>query len=264
MPHISFSELKNWNTCPYYHKLVNIDKIKIFQGNEYTAFGTALHDVAEQKLLDGSIDEVNHFETSFLNELKKLPKEVVESLDRKRIEDMRVSGKLLATKIIPALNSYFGSGYEILQTEEDLMVEIIEHEGYKFKGFIDLVVKTPDNKIHIIDWKTCSWGWNMQRRTDPMTTYQLTLYKNFYAQKHNIEHDLIETHFALLKRTAKKDHVEFFVVSSGKRKTNNALKLLDKALYNIKKENYVKNRLACQGGQFGNCEFFNTKHCTRK
>ena len=32
-----------------------------------------------------------------------------------------------------------------------------------FKGFIDLVVKTPDGKYHIIDWKTCSWGWDAQR-----------------------------------------------------------------------------------------------------
>ena len=84
MPHISFSELKNWNTCPHYHKLVNLDKIKLFRGNEYTAFGTALHEVAEQKLLDSSIDEVQLFELSFLEELKKLPQEVVQELDRKK------------------------------------------------------------------------------------------------------------------------------------------------------------------------------------
>ena len=66
MPHISFSELKNWNTCPHYHKLVNIEKIKIFKGNEYTAFGTALHDVCEQKLLEPKTDEVQRFEVSFL------------------------------------------------------------------------------------------------------------------------------------------------------------------------------------------------------
>ena len=50
MPHISYSELKNWCHCPYYHKLVNIDKIKHFEGNEYTAFGTALHSFCEHLL----------------------------------------------------------------------------------------------------------------------------------------------------------------------------------------------------------------------
>ncbi len=44
----------------------------------------------------------------------------------------------------------------------------------------------------------------------------------------------VETHFALLKRTAKKNRVEFFRVTSGPRKTDNALKLLNVALHNIK------------------------------
>lgn len=263
MPHISFSELKNWNTCPWYHKLVNIDKLKIFQGNEYTAFGTALHEVCEKKLLDETINEVEKFETSFLEELKKLPREVVESLDRKTVEDMRSAGRELAVRVIPALNKYFPDGYEILKTEESLMEGIPGYEDYKFKGYIDLVLKTPDGKIHIIDWKTCSWGWDMRRRTEPMTTYQLTLYKNFYAIKHGVEPSDIDTHFALLKRTAKKDMVEFFIVSSGKKKTDNAVKLLNKAIHNIQNKNYIKNRLACSG-QYGMCEFYNTKHCTRK
>ena len=38
----------------------------------------------------------------------------------------------------------------------------------------------------------------------------------------------IETHFALLKRTGKKDRVELFRVSSGEKKTNNALKREEK------------------------------------
>ena len=68
-----------------------------------------------------------------------------------------------------------------------------------------------------------------------MTTYQLTFYKFFYAQKHNINPDMIETHFALLKRTAKKDNVEIFRVTSGEKKTENAFNVLSKALNNIDK-----------------------------
>jgi len=262
MPHISFSELKNWNTCPWYHKLVNIDKNKIFNGNEYTAFGTAVHGACEKKLLDQTIDEVKYFEDSFFDELKKLPKETVEKLDEKSIEQMRIAGGEISKRIIPALNAYFANGYEILKTEEDLMEKIQEVEDYNFKGFIDLVLKTPDGKIHIIDWKTCSWGWDMKKRTDTMTTYQLTLYKNFYAQKHGIDHELIKTHFALLKRTANKDQVEIFEVSSGAKKVGNALKLLNSAIFNILNENYVKNRLSCKT-QYGTCEFYNTEHCKR-
>ena len=89
-----------------------------------------------------------------------------------------------------------------------------------------------------------------------MTTYQLTLYKHFFAQKMGVDPKDIETHFALLKRTAKKNKVEFFRVTSGPRKTQNALKMLNKALHNIKKQRYIKNRLSCR-----NCNFRHTEQC---
>ena len=67
---------------------------------------------------------------------------------------------------------------------------------------------------------------------------------------------MVETHFALLKRTAKKDNVEIFRVTSGPRKTNNATDLLRKALLSIQNKMFIKNRLSCRG-----CEFKNTKLC---
>jgi len=90
-----------------------------------------------------------------------------------------------------------------------------------------------------------------------MTTYQLTLYKHFFAKKYDIDPKDIETYFALLKRTAKKDQVEIFRVTSGPKKTNNALNLLHQAVYNIDKKNFIKNRLSCRG-----CELYKTKYCT--
>jgi hypothetical protein len=45
---ISFSELKNWKECPYRHKLIHIDKLPYFEGNEFTAFGTAIHAVVKK------------------------------------------------------------------------------------------------------------------------------------------------------------------------------------------------------------------------
>ncbi len=96
----------------------------------------------------------------------------------------------------------------------------------------------------------------MRKKSDRMITYQLTLYKHFFAKKHGIDPDNIVTHFALLKRTAKKNNVEIFKVSSGKRKTENALNLLNSASYNISNKKHFKNRLSC-----GRCEFYKTVHC---
>ena len=146
----------------------------------------------------------------------------------------------------------------LLQFDDEVCHECREEE-YQFKGYIDAVVATPDGKVHIFDWKTCSWGWDSRKKNDKMVTYQLTLYKHFFCQKMNVDPKDVETHFALLKRTAKKDHVEFFRVTSGPRKTENALKLLNTALYNIKNQRYIKNRLSCTGG-YG-CKFYKTEHC---
>ena len=267
MSHISFSELKNWAHCPYYHKLVHVDKLKGFLGNEYTAFGTAIHDVCEYTMLfqdkaAATPDEVGlFFEEQFLKNLKALPPEVRENLDKKLITSMRSVAPSIIPEILPAVEEYFGE-HEVISTEEKIFVPIREFDAkeYSFKGFIDLVIKTSDGKYHIIDWKTCSWGWDSKKKSDPMITYQLTFYKHYFAFKHNIDVSNIETHFALLKRTAKKKNVEIFRVTSGKKKTENAIKLLATALYNITNKKYVKNRLACRG-QYGYCDFYKTEYC---
>ena len=252
MPHISFSELKNWNFCPFYHKLTYIDKLKGFTGNEYTAFGTAIHDVAEKKILQESFEQDEFFVKRFEECLAELDKDIV---FREDPENMVLQALKIMPEITPALDKYFPDGFEVISTEEPLMVPIDDGE-FNFKGYIDAVVRTPDGKYHIIDWKSCSWGWNAQRRSDPMVTYQLTLYKIFFAQKHYIELNKIETHFALLKRTAKKENVEIFRVTSASKKQNNALVLLKKALFNIKKKNYVKDRRSCT-----KCAFCRTPEC---
>jgi hypothetical protein len=253
LSHISFSELKNWNFCPFYHKLTYIDKISGFRGNEYTAFGTAIHTVCENKLLKKSTNPYEEFKFEFIEEITKLPEDL--ELNEKLIIDMGSQAEKLIPHIEPALKAYFKEGFKVLATEEALMEPIGDTE-YNFKGFIDAVLETPDGKIHLVDWKSCSWGWDARRRSDPMVTYQLTLYKIFYAQKHNVNLENIETHFSLLKRTAKKDVVEFFRVTSGPRKRDNAISLVNKALFNIQKKNYIKDKRSC-----GKCEFCKTPHC---
>jgi len=255
MPHISFSEIKYWNKCPFYHKLVYVDKLKGFEGNEHTAFGSAIHSTCEKLLVENNFEPLGYFKEQFLEELLKVPNR--ENFNRKLISDMKGQGESLLPDILEATKEYFGE-YEVSSVEEKLFEPIKEflQEEYNFKGYIDIVFKTKDGKYHIVDWKTCSWGWDARRRSDPMTTYQLTLYKHFFALKNNIDPKNIETHFALLKRTAKQNKIEFFKVTSGPIKTENALKLSLKALYNIHSKNYPKNRLSCR-----NCEFYKTEHC---
>ena len=256
--HISFSAIKNWAKCPFYHKLTYLDRIKGFVGNEYTAFGSAVHSVAEKVLLEENIDPPEYFKHMFSENLKELSADGIE-VRQDLINQMHRQGVELSTLIKESVKEYFGEEYEVVSVEERLqepIKEFVEKE-YDFKGFIDLVLKTPDGKYHVVDWKTCSWGWDGKRRSEPMNTYQLIFYKHYFALKHNIDPEDVDVHFGLLKRTAKKDKVELFKITSGKKRTENAIKLLNKALYNITNGHYIKNKLACRG-----CEFYKTEHCT--
>jgi len=255
--HISYSELKIWSECPFKHKLVYLDRINEFIGNEFTAFGKAVHALCEHAVV-GTLEEEDYdeyFDLEFLKELQALQGKI--EFRNTLITDMRTQGKTLTPHIMPALSKNF-ENYEVFSVEERLYesIEEFEDQSIKLKGFIDLVIKTDDGKYHVIDWKTCSWGWDAKKRNDKMITYQLTLYKKFFCQKHNIDPKLVETHFALLKRTAKKDHVEIFRVTSGPKKTSNAIKLLTTALTHISKNNFIKDRRSCHG-----CEFNKTQHC---
>ena len=167
---------------------------------------------------------------------------------------MDVQGRSLASYVWDALRSYFGP-FKVVSAEEELLSPL-DGTSFQFKGYVDLILQTEDGKYHIIDWKTCGWGWAPDKKGDPMTNYQVTLYKHFFSKIKGIDPKDIETHFALLKRTAKRDKVELFRVTSGNKKTENALKILNNAVYNIEKGTFIKNRLSCNY-----CEFKNTEHC---
>ena len=247
--HISYSELKQWAECPWKHKLVYRDRIKKFMGNEYTAFGTAVHATCENVLFGNeNVKPEEYFVEQFTNERKE-----VEKPDDVLAEQMLSQGKTILPQVQGAVKSVFGD-YKVFSVEEELLQPI--RDDLDFKGYIDMVLKTPDGKYHILDWKTCSWGWNAQKKSSKLMTYQLTLYKKYFCEKHGVEPDMVETYFGLLKRTPKKNNVEIFRVTSGNKKTENALKSLNNFIYNTDKNVFFKNRLSCKY-----CSFYKTEHC---
>ena len=100
-----------------------MDKIKKFQGNEYTAFGTALHFLCEQLVVDNS--KINEgkliFQSKFLEELTEIAK--THTLDKKLVNDMRKQGDDLVEYVLPALKEYFGN-YKVISVEEPLFEKI--------------------------------------------------------------------------------------------------------------------------------------------
>lgn len=265
--YLSWSATKDWKTCPFYYKLTKIDEVEGFAGNIHTAFGNGAHWTAEQFL--GSEHETpsdlsEAFSQNFEKAISELPDEeqkliTEDSKTKKLYNEMQQQGRELVHHMVPALDDYFGS-WSLVGIEEKFYekCDFYDKSDFFFKGFIDLVLKTEDGKYHIVDWKTCSWGWDAKKKSDPMVTYQLTVYKYFFCKKYGIDPKNVETHFALCKRTNKSDkRVEIFRVTSGPRKTDNALNLLKQAVYNVDNGKlFIKNRLSCK-----RCKFRRTKHC---
>jgi hypothetical protein len=242
--------------------LFRSDKIDGFKGNLHTAFGTAMHSVCELGLLDENLDRGKHFLEEFEKEVASLKKKEVE-IQPDLYEQMVGQYEPIVSSFRDELDNYF-EDCEVVSTEEKLYEDIEGHD-LKFKGFIDLVIATKDGKIHLIDWKTCSGGWDARKKSDTELAYQLVYYKHFYARKHpEVSVEDVETHFVLFKRTAKAGKkIEFIRVTAGKKRIENALNTLVKALHNIEEKRYTQNRLACTKcpDRFGTCEFYQTEHC---
>ncbi len=265
--YISYSAWKDWVFCPNKYKLTRVDKIKLFQGNEFSTFGTAIHATVEQRLLlekkinllgslkddSDQLNEDAYFLKRFDEELDKIKNDV--KINDQLVVEMKQQGIGLVSLIIPELKNVLGE-FEVFAAEEEIRCNIDNNPNFDFYGFIDSIFKTPDGKYHIIDFKTCSWGWDIEKKTEKETTYQLTYYKHFFCQKFKVDPTKVETYFGLLKRTAKKDRVEIFRVTSGPKKVDNALKILNSCVKNIEKGKFIKNKLNCQ-----KCEFNKTVYC---
>ncbi|MCK9596141.1 PD-(D/E)XK nuclease family protein [Candidatus Pacearchaeota archaeon] len=246
--HISFSAINQWNKCPYSYKIVYVDKVKEFNHSEFTAFGSSMHYVIENLLLNEKFDKHNEFKKKFEQEIMCLKK-----CDEKLINTLREQSVLLLEEAVPAIKNRFGD-FEVISTEK--RIEYSLNEQMNFLGYIDLIIKIGD-EYKIIDWKTTSWGWDARKKSDKLTGYQLAFYKYFLLEELKIDPKKVETYFILLKRTAKKDRIEFVKITSGQKKINNALELMNKALFSLQNNFYVKNKLNCD-----KCDFKKTKYCS--
>lgn len=273
-PHISFSELMDWTLCPHYHWLKHVLQVGSDPGSIHTAFGTAVHEAIEAILLEETlarhegedweytpIHDAN-FDRLFQQEVQKLIQDEIE-VDQELVMEMRKQGENLLPEVVPALREAF-PGFELVATEMQLY-ELMPGTQKKFKGFVDLVIKH-EGRFVILDWKTCRNGWPPRQKSSTRKVYQLALYQHFSCQKEGWSPEETRAFFALLKREGKPGRrVEIFEVSVKKKRKENALKLLRKAVYNIERSFHIKDWRGCKHkDRFGVCPFMETEHCRRR
>lgn len=237
-------------------------------------FGTAVHEAIEKYKtrkdalsLDGAKQHFEKlFRELFTNNLQKYREKEREV----NVEEFIVAGKRILDHLEKCDELWKA---EVVYNEHELILPIERSDGLKvnFKGYIDMVIKTVDGRgktiLYIVDFKTCSWGWDGDKRQDRELQYQLFLYKHFLCKKFNLDPKQVRTAFCLLKRRPSKntDAVEFFPVSAGPVSVQRALDAINSDLTDMDtrlKENTIqKNRNICKN-DFGDvCPYFNTSHC---
>ena len=255
-PHLSFSELRDWQDCSFRHKLKYVDKIGLFEPAPIMDFGTAVHSACED----------------FLRSREMKPEIAVESI-KKFFETHKARPAyhptLLATFLkeaasicndVPKFMDETFPDWQYVDAEHNLY-EPMEKYPHAFKGFIDGIIKTKGKRgedLHwLIDWKTTAWGWTADKKSDPKVHQQLIFYKNYWTTKTVTNPKDVRCGFVLLKRTAKSgSHCELIKVSVGDVTTGRSLKVLNSAVNSIRKGLVIKNRGSCQY-----CEYKDTEFC---
>lgn len=265
---LSWTSIRTFEECPRKFKLRNLDKIPHNRFSEFTAFGSAVHQILEINR------EASEFKNVFADVLTKeiAAKFFIEwyhsnktidikefrMFDSRLVQTMFNQGEPLVHAAREELEKKFGK-FEVVWVERGFDVDDVH-------GFVDLVLKTQNGRYHIIDYKTTSWGWNIDKQRDPLTTYQLSLYKHFLAKQENIDPRFVETYFLILKRNSGK--AEILRMSSGEKKKNNMLQMVEKVRFNVNKylENSEMNKFRfpplSQDCKW--CPFRDSKWCDRK
>ena len=139
----SFSTLHQYEQCPYAFYLKKIDGTEINEGNFYSDAGGYMHEVLEI-IFSGKLpvdDAIPYYIENYSNSVVY---ETKQSTMEKKYNQ--------AVDFLAAFDMTQLDNYEILGVEKEVHFEL---DGYKFIGFIDLLLRNKQTeKIIIVDHKS--------------------------------------------------------------------------------------------------------------
>lgn len=275
---ISYSSWMSFRKgCQWRWKLDVCDELRSNNKGIHMDFGTACHAAIEhyrtRKDPISLADALDWFEITFRQLHEQNVLEYREKERSARVDDFVKAGRVIISELDNCLELREA---EIIYNEHPLRLPIDRSDDLKidFKGFIDMVIKWKDGRgnpvLYVVDFKTCSWGWDGEKRRDRDLAAQLFLYKHFLSKEFNLDPKQIRCAFVLLKKRPPKGAcaVEFFPVSAGPISVQHALDELNSDLTDIKKRfdtnTLKKNRNHCVS-PFGDvCPYLNTDKCPKE
>lgn len=275
-PHVSFSELTEFFSCSWKHYLHQILKIDLQLPSPILFFGLITHNGIENflKTKEMNIDLALTKLTETFQEERLKTKDQLNNIDDESYqkflnsfsEDEELKAKRDCAKILSEIQQFLDDtfpGWEFVEAEH-LLNESIDDSIFKFKGYIDAIIRYPVKgkwRYQIIDWKTAMRPWPKEKRQDQMLKNQLVFYKFFWHSKHKeIPIKDIRCGFVVLNKSGKPGKCcELIMVSVGDVTINRSNKLIKNMFASLIRGIKVKNRYSCKY-----CEYFNTQYCDSK
>lgn len=250
--------------CSWRHKLKHVEKVDLDKRGTATIVGTAFHSAVEARANGAEPDR-----GAILAEIQEELTRVTDPAERDAFDADKAVDQAIAWSVeaIQFLSDKL-PGWKLVRTEEDLYEAInlgdAHHPDASFKGFIDLVVEVPGKKagettFWIIDWKTAVRPWDRRKLMDPKVTYQLSLYKNFWAEKHKIALDRVRCAYIVVVKSAKPGKLcSLIPVSVGPTTSKRTLTVLNNFVGSMKRGMAIKNK---SDSNCKYCEYKKTEWC---
>ena len=209
MGRISWSQVQQWKSCPYKWKLNYVDGHRQWVDNIYTVYGKALHATMQtylEEMYNESIVKADKLDlpNMLLDRLKYYYSEGVKAADgthfstQKELTDFCIQGAKGLDWFKKHRADYFQK-----KNWELVGIEVQLDEKYRHVnvlGFIDVLMRnTKTGRYKVIDIKTSTRGWKYEKK-DPMKKGQLIFYKKFVAEKYNVDINMIDIEFVIVKR----------------------------------------------------------------
>lgn len=204
---VSFSQFSNWFNCRHRWYLDHVKGLREFEDNVSTCFGTAMHEAVqlfiETLYTKGAKDAAEHdlntiFRTAFDRELTDKKVAITDEAKKEYYQD---SDDILTafTNMSNRMKHFPSSKYEFVGVEDEIIMPI--RNNLEFICYIDVVLKEKSTgRYRIIDIKTSTSGWNHYQKENEGKISQILLYKAFFSRKYNVDIDMIDVEFFILRR----------------------------------------------------------------
>lgn len=204
---VSFSQFSNWFNCRHRWYLDHVKGLRVFEDSVSTCFGTAMHEVIQlyietlykKSAKDADLHDLYElFLKGFDKELKDKKVTITTEILKEYQEDGDNIIKAF-TNMTNRIKYFPSSKYEFIGIEDEIIMPI--KNNVEFICYIDVVLKEKaTGRYRIIDIKTSTNGWNHYQKDDEAKVSQILLYKAFFSRKYNVDINMIDVEFFILRR----------------------------------------------------------------